>query len=103
MASSILWYDLETFGIDSRHDRIAQFACIRTDESLEEIDEPLKLYCKPSLDYLPSPAACKVHGITPQTAYELGLSEYDFSIRLLAEFSASRDDCGWLQFNQFRR
>lgn len=87
MASSILWYDLETFGIDSRHDRIAQFACIRTDENLEEIDEPIKLYCKPSLDYLPSPAACKVHGITPQTAYELGLGEYDFSLRLLEEFS----------------
>jgi len=87
MASSILWYDLETFGIDSRHDRIAQFACIRTDETLEEIDEPIKLYCKPSLDYLPSPAACKVHGITPQTAYELGLNEYDFSLRLLDEFS----------------
>ncbi|MHB9153499.1 MAG: exodeoxyribonuclease I [Spirochaetales bacterium] len=87
MASSILWYDLETFGIDSRHDRIAQFACIRTDEGLEEIDEPIKLYCKPSLDYLPSPAACKVHGITPQTAYELGLNEYDFSLRLLKEFS----------------
>ena len=87
MAASILWYDLETFGLDPRHDRIAQFACIRTDESLEEVDEPVKLYCKPSLDYLPSPAACKVHGITPQTAFELGLDEYDFSLRLLEEFS----------------
>ncbi len=87
MAASILWYDLETFGLDPRHDRIAQFACIRTDERLEEIDEPIKLYCKPSLDYLPSPAACKVHGITPQTAFELGLDEYDFSRRLLDEFS----------------
>lgn len=87
MAASILWYDLETFGLDPRHDRIAQFACIRTDESLEEIDEPIKLYCKPSLDYLPSPAACKVHGITPQLAYELGLNEYDFALRLRDEFS----------------
>jgi len=51
MASSILWYDLETFGIDPRHDRIAQFACIRTDENLQEIDEPIKLYCKPPMDY----------------------------------------------------
>ncbi|HWR13111.1 MAG TPA: exodeoxyribonuclease I [Rectinemataceae bacterium] len=87
MAASVLWYDLETFGIDPRHDRIAQFACIRTDENLEEIEEPVKLYCKPSLDYLPSPAACKVHGITPQTAFELGLNEYDLSLRLLEEFS----------------
>jgi len=87
MASSILWYDLETFGIDPKHDRIAQFACIRTDERLNEIDEPLKLYCKPPLDYLPSPMACMVHGISPQTAFELGLDEYDFTLRLLEEFS----------------
>ncbi|MDP2791130.1 MAG: exodeoxyribonuclease I [Rectinemataceae bacterium] len=87
MAASILWYDLETFGLDPRHDRIAQFACIRTDENLEEIEEPIMLYCKPSLDYLPSPAACKVHGITPQVAFELGLDEYDLSLRLLEEFS----------------
>lgn len=89
MASSILWYDLETFGIDPRHDRIAQFACIRTDESLQQVDEPLKLYCKPSFDYLPSPEACKVHGITPQTAFELGLSEYEFARKLQEEFSKS--------------
>ncbi len=87
MASSILWYDLETFGIDPRHDRIAQFACIRTDENLQEIDEPIKLYCKPPMDYLPSPAACMVHGISPQTAFELGLCEYDFALQLLKEFS----------------
>lgn len=87
MASSLLWYDLETFGIDSRHDRIAQFACIRTNESLEEIDEPIKLYCKPAMDYLPSPMACEVHGITPQTADELGVLEYDLAARILEEFS----------------
>lgn len=87
MAPSILWYDLETFGTDSRHDRIAQFACIRTDESLEETEEPVKLYCRPSMDYLPHPEACKVHGITPQTAWELGLSEYEFASRILLELS----------------
>ena len=27
------WYDYETFGINSRTDRIAQFAGIRTDEN----------------------------------------------------------------------
>jgi len=87
MASSMLWYDLETFGIDSRHDRIAQFACIRTNERLEEIDDPVTLYCKPAMDYLPSPIACEVHGITPQAATELGVLEYDFAFRILQEFS----------------
>lgn len=80
----MLWYDLETFGLDPDHDRIAQFACVRTDEQLEEIDDPVKIYCKPPLDYLPAPAACAVHGITPQMADELGLNEYAFARRILS-------------------
>lgn len=87
MSNSILWYDLETFGLNPQHDRIAQFACIRTDESLEEIGEPVRMYCKPTLDYLPAPAACRVHGITPQTAFELGLTEYDFALKIKEAFS----------------
>ena len=50
MAASLLWYDLETFGLDPRYDRIAQFACVRTDERLERIGEPVTLYCRPSPD-----------------------------------------------------
>lgn len=83
MADSILWYDLETFGIDPRFDRIVQFACIRTDENLEEIGDPVVLYCKPGSDYLPSPFACLVHGITPQHAAEVGLPEHEFALRIL--------------------
>lgn len=29
---TILWYDLETFGLNTRYDRIAQFAAQRTDQ-----------------------------------------------------------------------
>ncbi|MEN6363675.1 MAG: exodeoxyribonuclease I [Rectinema sp.] len=87
MAASILWYDLETFGLDPRYDRIAQFACIRTDENLEEIEEPIVLYCKPTPDYLPSPQACLVHGITPQHAEEAGIPEYEFASRILEQMS----------------
>jgi exodeoxyribonuclease-1 len=87
MSASMLWYDLETFGLDPAHDRIAQFAGVRTDENLEEIDEPLVLYCQPAVDYLPSPTACLVHGITPQTAMESGIKEYDFALRILKEMA----------------
>ncbi|HEX5756872.1 MAG TPA: exonuclease domain-containing protein, partial [Arenimonas sp.] len=54
MANSFLWYDLETFGQDPRRTRIAQFAAIRTDEDLNEIAEPISLFCKPAHDLLPS-------------------------------------------------
>nr|WP_319776726.1 exonuclease domain-containing protein [uncultured Sphaerochaeta sp.] len=37
---TIFWYDLETFGLDSRYDRIAQFAGQRTDLNLNPIGEP---------------------------------------------------------------
>jgi exodeoxyribonuclease I len=84
MPASILWYDLETFGLESRYDRIAQFAAVRTDERLEATGERILLYCKPTPDYLPSPQACMVHGITPRYALEAGLREYDFAKALRA-------------------
>jgi exodeoxyribonuclease-1 len=88
MAASILWYDLETFGLEPRYDRIAQFASIRTDEDLEETGDRELLYCRPSPDYLPSPLACLVHGITPQYAAANGLSDYEFASRIRAAMSA---------------
>jgi exodeoxyribonuclease-1 len=79
MAPSILWYDLETFGLEPRYDHIVQFAAFRTDEALEAQGEKLLLYCKPSPDYLPSPLSCLVHGITPRFAADSGLCDYEFA------------------------
>ena len=44
MSASFLFYDLETFGSDPRRSRIAQFAALRTDESLQEIEEPISFF-----------------------------------------------------------
>jgi exodeoxyribonuclease-1 len=79
MAPSILWYDLETFGLEPRYDRIAQFASLRTGEDLESLGDKTLLYCRPGPDYLPNPLSCLVHGITPQFASGAGLSDYDFA------------------------
>ena len=75
---SIFWYDFETYGDDPRRDRASQFAGIRTDEALNIIGEPLVLYCKPSDDFLPSPIACQITGITPQHAQTHGVNEAEF-------------------------
>jgi exodeoxyribonuclease-1 len=56
--TSIFWYDYETTGINPRNDRALQVAGIRTDFALNEIDEPVNLYCQPSDDILPHPMAC---------------------------------------------
>jgi len=87
MARSFFFYDLETFGLDPRTDRIAQFAGMRTDEDLEPEGERVILYCKPTPDYLPSPWSCLVTGITPQVAAESGITEYALASRIHAELS----------------
>ncbi|KAI2688046.1 exodeoxyribonuclease I [Pseudomonas sp. TNT3] len=86
--TSIFWYDYETTGINPRCDRPLQVAGIRTDFDLNEIDEPVNLYCQPSEDILPHPAACAITGITPGCLAEKGLSEADFMTRVHAQLAA---------------
>ncbi len=84
---SFFFYDYETFGLNPREDRIAQFAGIRTDRNFNIIGEPINIYCKPSTDYLPSPDAILVTGITLEEAQEKGLTEAEFAKQIHAEFS----------------
>jgi exodeoxyribonuclease-1 len=87
VTSSLFWYDYETTGIDPRRDRPLQVAGIRTDEDLNEIGEPLNIYCQPSDDILPHPAACLITGITPSQLAGKGLSEAEFMARVHAEMA----------------
>ena len=86
--TSIFWYDYETTGINPRSDRPLQVAGIRTDLDLNEIGPPVNLYCQPSDDILPHPAACMITGITPDQLAEKGLAEADFMTRVHAELAA---------------
>ena len=76
---SFFWHDYETFGRVPRRDRPAQFAGLRTDAELNEIGEPLMLYCQPSPDYLPDPESCLLTGILPQHCQERGVPEHEFA------------------------
>lgn len=82
MSSSIFWHDYETTGINPRCDRPLQVAGVRTDLDLNEIEAPINLYCRPSDDILPHPAACLVTGITPQQLASQGLCEAEFMTRV---------------------
>ena len=75
MTASFLFYDLETFGADPRRSRIAQFAAIRTDEALNEVEEPTSFFVRPADDLLPSPVATLITGIAPQDALREGVIE----------------------------
>ena len=85
--NSIVWYDYETFGALPAWDRPAQFAAIRTDEELNEIEAPVELFCKQADDYLPHPQAVLITGITPQDCQQKGLPETEFMGRINEVFS----------------
>lgn len=75
---TFFFYDLETSGIDSRTQRIMQFAGQRTDANLEPVGEPLDMKVALGDDALPDPYAVLVTGITPQQTREEGYSEAEF-------------------------
>jgi exodeoxyribonuclease-1 len=84
---TFLWHDYETFGAVPRRDRPAQFAAIRTDADLNEIGDPIMLYCQPAPDFLPDPQSCLITGITPQQCLELGVPEHRFAAVVEEAFS----------------
>jgi len=84
---SYLWNDYETFGAQPRRDRPAQFAAIRTDANLNEIGDPIMLYCQPAPDFLPDPQSCLITGITPQQCLEWGVPEHKFAATIEQAFS----------------
>lgn len=100
MPTSLYWHDYETTGSDPRCDRPIQFAGVRTDESLQEISEPLVIYCSPPRDRLPQPEACLLTGIAPQFADEHGLIEFEFITRIHQELAQPKT-CG-IGYNSLR-
>lgn len=98
--TTLFWHDYETSGTDPKRDRPVQFAGVRADHDFNRREEPIVVYCKPALDYLPYPDACLITGITPQIAEQKGVSEAEF-IRLIHEQLARPDTCT-LGYNTLR-
>ncbi|MDO8909172.1 MAG: exodeoxyribonuclease I [Pseudohongiella sp.] len=92
MTTSIYWHDYEAWGADPRQDRASQFAGVRTDPDLNEIDAPLMIYCQSPVDRLPHPKACLITGITPQYAQSHGLPEAEF-VRLIHDQFSKPQTC----------
>ncbi len=72
---TFLFYDLETTGLSKAFDQVLQFAAIRTDKNLHEI-ERYELKVKLNPDVIPSPHALITHHIGIHDAAS-GISEYD--------------------------
>lgn len=87
VSGSFFWYDLETTGTDPRADRIIQFAGLRTDLDLNEIEPPFSTYIKCPVDVLPDPSACAVTGLTPQRINRDGMNELEAYVAINRHFS----------------
>ena len=93
MTTTFYWHDYETFGLDTKRDRPAKFAGLRTDENLNPLGDPLVVHCKPVRDVLPSPEACLTNGITPQMVDACGVPEPEFIARIHDELERP-NTCG---------
>ncbi|WP_300666776.1 exodeoxyribonuclease I [Desulfoluna sp.] len=72
---SYLFYDLETTGLNKSFDQILQFAAIRTDMQLNELERyNITVSLRP--DVVPSPMASITHRIGIETSME-GICEYE--------------------------
>jgi len=100
MPASFLFYDLETFGANPRTSRVAQFAAIRTDTDLNQVEEPISFFVRPADDLLPSPTATLITGITPQQALREGVNEAEAFARICEEMS--RPETCTLGYNSLR-
>lgn len=70
-----LFYDIETTGLNKCFDQILQFAAIRTDHQLNELERH-EIQVKLNSDVIPSPFAVITHRI-PISDYQKGISEYE--------------------------
>lgn len=98
--TTLFWHDYETWGVDPRRDRAAQFAGIRTNLDLKVIGEAVMFYCKPTHDFLPHPDAVRITGIAPQLAATEGYNEADFFGKINDIFSVP-GTCG-VGYNSIR-
>jgi len=97
---SFLWHDYETFGRVPRRDRPAQFAGVRTDAELNEIDAPVMWFCQPAPDTLPDPESVLLTGILPQQALAQGMPEHAFAAAI--EMQLAREGTVGVGYNSIR-
>ena len=75
MTISYLFYDIESTGLSKAFDQVLQFAAIRTDRGLKEIDRhEIKVKLRP--DIIPSPLAILTNRI-PMSDLAKGVCEYE--------------------------
>lgn len=79
-----VFYDTETTGTDKFFDQILQFAAIKTDENLNELDR-FEIRCRLLPHMIMSPGAMLVTGVTIEQASDLNLPTHYGMVRAIRE------------------
>lgn len=86
---TFLFHDYETYGLNTRKTRVAQYAAIKTDENLNIIEGTEKnIFCETPLDFIPEYEACLVTGTTP---YLVNIHKKDQTERVLNEYEMFKE------------
>lgn len=75
MQNSYLFYDIETSGLNKCFDQVLQFAAIRTDLDLNELERH-EIFIRLNPDLIPAPTAVLVHQLTLEQI-QRGVCEYE--------------------------
>ena len=107
-----LFYDLETSGLQKAHDQVLQFAAIRCDENLNQLETPSNLFCRPRNDLFPSPGAILANRLDLRQCQRQGLKEYDFAMEAhqvlqqpntyIAGYNSKKFDDEFIRFLMYR-
>lgn len=95
MTSEIVSFDLETTGLQPKHDHVIQLSAVKFNSTTFEIVESKNWYIRPSGNYTISPAAQATHGITKEFLDKNGIS-LDVAGR---EFLKMIEGCDILTYN----
>ncbi len=80
MASSYLFYDIETSGLNKAFDQVLEFAAIRTDQQLNEL-ERYRIAVNLRPDVIPSPQAILTNRIAVSDLTR-GICEYEATVKI---------------------
>lgn len=98
---SYVFYDVETTGTNTFFDQILQFAAIRTDDTLKELDR-FNVRCRLLPHVIPSPRALLVTRVTPATLTDTNLPSHYEMIRKIHDTLHAWSPAIFIGFNSLK-
>ena len=95
---SYVFYDTETTGISRSFDQILQFAAIRTDDDLQELDR-FNIRCQLLPHIVPSPQALRITQVTPAMLTDASLPSHYEMMRQIQQKLRSWSPATFVGFN----